>query len=208
MHSLDPQHIKNALEKRERKEHLIDELTAMYYEDTVNIKLDKIEDIFCSFDPAGAETRSLDSELEAYIIEQLEHFSTKTRVQVNIMVPTQGKYNEDTIRMGFFNHFKTRAEEQLIINRKENHRWSLNLIFGLLFLALCLIVAHICNQLTENIPFMRVLGESFGIIGWVALWEPATYFLYGNREGLNKLKNYMRLHRAKVNVIELDTIHI
>ncbi len=208
MQFTDAKNVITALERRERKEHLIDELTAMYYEDTVNIRLQNIEDIYCSFDPASPETRGLEPNIEAYILEQLNHFSKKSRVQVNIMLPKITKYSEETVKMGFFNHFKTRAEEQLIINRKENKRWILNLIFGLIFLAICLISAHFFNLLTEQIPFMHVLGESFGIIGWVALWEPATYFLYGNREGIHKLTAYMRLHRAKVNIIEVDEIEI
>lgn len=213
MNSLQSAQNGTSLEKRERKEHLIDELTVMYFEDTINIRLDDIADLYSKFDPAAPEKRSLNPEAESYIMEEIDHFRHGTRVQVNILVSkvstdTKNGFSEETIARSFENHFQARAEEQLILNTKASHRWLRNLLWGSLFLAVSLVSAHILNILSEQVRFLAVLGESLSIIGWVALWEPASYFLYGRQEGARTLRHYMRLHRAKINVIELDKIHV
>ena len=78
--------------------------------------------------------------------------------------------------------------------------WLVSLFLGLLFLSFCLAVAHILRQMTTRIPFFAILSEGFSIIGWVALWEPATYLLYGRRQDQYTLWNYMRLRRASIHV--------
>ena len=193
------------LEKRERKEHLIDEITELYFEDTINIRLKDISALYNQFDPAPLENRALNTEAENYIMEEIDHFRHGSRVQVNILVPKISKNNDfskEMIAHSFENHFQTRAQEQLILNTKATHRWLRNLLWGSLFLAASLISAHILNILSEQIRFLAVLSESLSIIGWVALWEPASYFLYGRQEGARTLRHYMRLHRAKINILE------
>jgi hypothetical protein len=52
----------------------------------------------------------------------------------------------------------------------------------------------------ESTPLINFLKESFGIIGWVAIWEPVTYFLYGWREGGARINYAIRLKNAKVSI--------
>ena len=54
----------------------------------------------------------------------------------------------------------------------------INMAIGLLFLFACLSAHQFLTPWTTN-GFAAVIRESFIIIGWVALWEPVQFFLYG-----------------------------
>lgn len=196
-----------ALEKRERKEHLLDELTALAERGVVHLRLQDEDSLFNPYDPAPAEERDLNPDAVDYLMEQLDKQPGKLRIEADISVPGAEKYGAHTLCEAFKNYFAKKAEEQILTNKRVFRKWTVNLICGLVFLAACLIMAHIFNMNSERHPFFSVLGESLSIIGWVAIWEPATYFLYGIRGDLKTLRAYMLLHRAEVNIVTAKDPH-
>ncbi|MBQ7157856.1 MAG: hypothetical protein IJS09_00315 [Treponema sp.] len=116
---------------------------------------------------------------------------------VVIAMPETGLFE---LPKAFANHFKIRAEEQIIKNRVALYDWLRKLFLGILVLGFFLLLARLFRVDAAVHPFLNILSEGFGIVGWVALWEPATYFLYGHNEGRELLLSYMKLHRATVTI--------
>ena len=139
-------------------------------------------------------------EIEAYILKELEYKSSKSRIAIEFIADDVSLYDIEIMRTAFKNHFKRRAEEQLIRNRKSLRRWLSFLFFGVALLSLFLFLAHFFRVHSDGKPIFSILSESFAIIGWVALWEPATYFLYGRSAERRLLYKFMRLHHATVTI--------
>lgn len=193
------------LEKRERRAHLMGELAELYHRDTIFIRLRDPDDFYNHLDPAPEHERALSDDVEAYLFNELAHIASQARIGVTFVVGGVSLYTAELMRKAFENHFKIRAEEQLIKNRKSRNHWLVTLIGSLLALAFFLFLAHVFRANAAGHPFFGILSEGFSIIGWVALWEPATYFLYGRSQEIRTLYDYMRLHRAAVTIQPDDT---
>ena len=190
----------SVLEKRERRARLEKKLTQLYLEETIPIRLRTSEDLYNHFDPAPEQNRELSADIDAYIFKELEYKSPKARIAVTFLADDLSLYDIEIMRAAFANHFRRRAEEQLLKNRKSLLRWFCKLFAGLGVLAVFLCAAHFFHLRAEGRPFFSVLSEGLGIVGWVALWEPATYFLYGHSEERRTLYNLLRLRHATVTI--------
>ncbi len=193
------------LEKHERRAHLMGELAELYHRNTIFIRLRDPDDFYNRLDPAPEHERALNDDVEAYLFNELAHISSQARIGVTFVVSGVSLYTAELMRKAFENHFKIRAEEQLIKNRKSRNHWLVTLIGSMMALALFLFLAHVFRTNAAGHPFFSILSEGFSIIGWVALWEPATYFLYGRNQEIKALYDYMRLHRATVTIQHDDT---
>lgn len=193
------------LEKKERKAHLLDDINSILPEDTINIHIDSQEDFFCHFDCSPLSERSLNQELENYLLEKLDSLNVASRLNIHLHVPESS--NPEALKQAFIHHFSTKARNTLYSNRKSARHWRINLILGLAFLAVCLLAAHILSLPSfEEYTSAQVFSECFGIIGWVAIWEPAEYFLFKWREDAADLQKLMRLHSAKIS-IDTESAH-
>lgn len=187
------------LEKKEKKAHLLDDINSILPEDIINLKLNSQDDFFCHFDCSPLEERSINQELEDYLIGKLDSLNITSRLNIQFSIPEAS--DVQAIKKAFSHHFSTKARNTLALNRKKARRWRINLILGLIFLAICLLAAHILSlPAFEEYTFAKVLSESLGIIGWVAIWEPAEYFLFAWREDASNLQKLMRLHSAKISI--------
>lgn len=190
------------LEQREKKEHLLYELQSVLGEEEISIRLQSLQSLFNPFDPSPIAANSLSSDVESFLLDAVELHSKPCCLKIKVFVPTQNVEEEELVKLCITNHFKKRAEETLFKNRRVFRKWWFSLLKGTIFLAICLITAHLLNSPRfGTYSFYHVLSESFGIIGWVAIWEPATFVLYGWKEGAELLKKFMKLHMAKVEVL-------
>lgn len=191
----------SALERRERRARISQKLSELYHEDTVAIRLHSGEDLYNHYDPAPEQQRELSPDVEAYILRELEYKSAKARIAVTFIADDVSLYDIELMRAAFANHFRRRAGEQLIRNRTSINRWLGKLAVAVLVLALLLAAAHFFSTRAAEHPVYSVLSEGVGIIGWVALWEPATYFLYGRGEERRRLFDFLRLRHATVTIV-------
>jgi len=189
------------LEKLEKKEHLFDELDSYRQESFINLKLKNTEELFNPLDPDPLEVRDLSQDVTDYLFDKSQKLPKNNKITINIEIESINDKETEIIKKSISNHFMEKAQEQLYLNRKEHTKWTHNTIKGLICLALCLGAAHIFGlPRFEDIAFCKVLSESIGILGWVAIWEPAEYYLYGRKSNNLELIKYMKLHRANINI--------
>ena len=186
--------------KNEQNIRIEKKLSQLFHEDTIQIRLHSGEDLYNHFDPAPEQERELSQEIESYILKELEYKSAKTRIAVTFITDDASLYDIEIMRRAFANHFTRRVDEQIIKNRKSIGLWIHKLFIGIFVLAAFLFLAHFFSIHTKTHPFYSILSEGFGIVGWVAIWEPATYFLYGRSEEKRELFNLIRLMHATVTI--------
>ena len=72
-----------------------------------------------------------------------------------------------------------------------------NLIRGLAFLIVCVALSVILTNFVDN-ALVYAFGQSLTVIGWVALWNPAEFYLYNHREEKDEINIMKRLAGASV----------
>ena len=165
------------------------------------LKVNNTEDLFSSFDPSPLEKCTVKKEIEDYCLEKLEDIPFQSQVSVVIETEIKDEETRRKIAEGLKNHFKNMAKKQIRANRREERKWFLNFVAGLFFLGFCLVTAHILSlPHFDRYRLAKVIAESLGIIGWVAIWEPADYFLFDWKDDAVKLKNILRLHLADIKI--------
>lgn len=192
-----------SLEKHERRAHVSDGTNQSLFEETIQLALPSVEALYNPYDPAPLAERSLHPEVESYLCSRLEAGARYAHVHIAMHLPAVActANTQAVLQQSVNSHFKNAAVNQLLQNSRTTRIWLFRVLFAVVFLGLCLVLAHVCRQRSETTPFFGVLGEGFGIIGWVAIWEPALFFLYGWQQNMRTLRSYMRLHHATVSVV-------
>lgn len=161
------------------------------------VVLNTQEDFYDSYD----SKKALASALDEYIWQKLQTVSGPCILQLNFKVPKNFQLSDEEIKTSVSDFYKEKAIIQLEKNEKEKKKWIRNGISGMIFLAACLVGAHVLNQsYFDDHSFAKVMSESLGIIGWVAIWEPAEYFLFKRKENNEFLIKNLLLHLADVTV--------
>lgn len=194
---------KTKIHQLEKKHSLIDEIKDKLPEENISIHIDSPSDFFNDFDCSEIEHRELSQDLEDYLVgkvDKIDHL-VNLKITVNIENSDQIISNEN-LKKAIENHFEFKTIEQFKENHKLHKKWLRNFIVGLFFLGFCLLLSQIFHMpYFEDKPVFAVLRESLSIIGWVAIWEPTGYFLFGKKENNRILRNYMILHKADYRIL-------
>jgi len=188
----------NLKERIERRRQKLSQLAKKGQPLSLYIKLKDEEDFFNGFDTTHLEKRSLSPELESYLLDCLEERHEKGQVTINFSLAKSFPYSEEQVKQALIHHFTRTAEKHLHAHSKEKTKWSIDLTGGFLFLIICLLCSHFFHINSHVHPFMKVLSQSTGIIGWLVIWEPSSYFLYRRREDFKEAFAHVRLAAANI----------
>ena len=185
------------IEKREQKILNALEKTGESYD--IPVILAGLDELVYKHDPHSREESRLNLVIEDYLFEEVEAAPLNAHLNIKIHFDNRKDGDLEAAQKIIKNNFRRILKHELILKKRENRKWRLNLIVGSIFLAICLVINHLLGM-KESTPLINFLKESFGIIGWVAIWEPATYFLYGWREGGARFNYAIRLKNANVSI--------
>lgn len=149
-------------------------------EETIELRVDDIVQLFHTLDPFPFRERDLDKEAEEYIVGWAREFPTRQPIRILVHHPdteAQAKAALE-LREAFHRYFSERATA---IQRDINELFRVgrrSLAIGLTILVLSLLLAHFAVGVLFENPWRRLLEESLLILGWVANWRPLEIFLY------------------------------
>ena len=146
--------------------------------------------------------KSLTTDAEDYIVDTVQDFPTKTKFMIHLYLPPPLVASDEAKKIipAIHNHFRYRM---LVTERKYRLKvrfgWF-SLLVGLSFLAIALIASQLVAAMNMYI-IAQLLSYSLLIIGWVAMWQPITVFLY-------QLWPIIRLKRIyeKIRTIEIEVL--
>ncbi len=170
-------------------------------EGVIELRVDDIGQLFHTLDPFPFRERDLDKEAEEYIVGWARELPADQPIRIIVHFRDTEAQTRVAGELGeaFGRYFAYRADvtqrdlnELLRIGRR-------SLGIGVPVLVVCLVIAHLAGGYFTEVPFKRLVEESFLILGWVANWRPLEIFLYDWWPLVRRRDLYRRLSKATVN---------
>ena len=157
----------------------------------IEVKVNEIHQLFNSMDPSPFHERDLDHDAE-----QLHH-REPLKLVIHLARRPEGIADPQSLVTESLHHyFSYRAEMTLRELKQLMREGRTSLLIGLLFLAVCNILARLLAAGHE--PWQGVLREGLTIGGWVAMWKPLDIYLYRWWPLLNLKRLHEKLGRTVV----------
>ena len=146
----------------------------------IELSLNKIGQIYNSFDPSPFHEKELDADADAYIFSAVREIGADKPIKLVIDLPPEELKAPGAadIERAIRNHFAYRLQTARRDLRHELQRGRTSVFIGLAFLAACMIGREVALSFVPS-AIQRILSEGLLIIGWVAMWGPLEVFLYG-----------------------------
>lgn len=167
----------------------------------IDIFLTSILQLFDRRDPSPFKEKDLDEDFSRYLILAMSELREVPQVKLVIKMQEhhpsflKAKDVEEAIYTYYsFEHENSKNDLDVLFRQGRR-----TLLMGLGFLATCY-AGYFFTKDSTNL-FLGLLGESFHVLGWVAMWKPINIFLYDwwpIRDRINLMK---RLLKLKVEVI-------
>ncbi len=171
----------------------------------IEIKLNQVQQLFDSHDPAPFRERDLDKKAEDYIVESFKALKTTAPIQLIIHLPENQilPHTELELIQAIRHHFTLQANftRRKITDLLTQGQWFF--LTGIVFLAVCTYFAYYLLHFTDAI-LKHTLGEGLNIIGWVAMWKPIEIFLYDWRPLRVLYKCYRSLSEIEIHLISVN----
>jgi hypothetical protein len=168
---------------------------------TVMLRLREISQLFNSMDPSPFIERDLDADAEEFIMSWARELpaSRDLELVIHLAQPsTPGRLEgvEGAVRR----YFATRAEIKRLEFSQLMRRGRLNLVVGLVFLAICLLLGGLVPDPAANAA-LGIAKEGLTICGWVAMWRPLEIYLYDWWPLFEEGRRLDRLARMRVRIV-------
>ncbi len=145
----------------------------------IELRLSSIHQFFDSFDPAPFPERSLDNEVEDYIVSSARDIAIHEPLKLMVYLPPEQLSLSETTGLGdaIHNYFEYRlamAQRQLRLQRRDGR---ITLAIGLAFLFAFISLRQLVFTFDRG-TLAQIISEGLLISGWVAMWRPINLFLY------------------------------
>jgi hypothetical protein len=170
----------------------------------IELRLNRLAQLFNTFDPAPFHERDLDDDAESYIVACVREIPRRHPYKLVIQLPPEEAGREDArqVQAAIRHYFLYRAQAQRREMRQVFREGRWGLLAGLVCLFSCLglraLLALIHSQRAAFAT--EIVSEGLLIIGWVAMWRPLDTFLYNWHPILQMLKIYRGLSRVPIEV--------
>lgn len=164
----------------------------------IKVIVNDTKDIFEKLGYRSLDDRVLNEGFETYIMNSIKNYPLKSKVSLIISFMKEDDYIDITsIKKAIHTHFKYKAEEKNLSLKEQFRQWMTNMTIGLLFLILCIILVEVLGRFSDT-NLVKIIKESLLIIGWVALWEPITFILFGWRNEKRSIYYYEKLSQIDI----------
>jgi hypothetical protein len=171
----------------------------------IALRLQGVDRLFHTLDPAPFREGDLAAEAEDYIIAWAGDLPADRPLTILVRLPAAelDKPLARAVPEAVPGHFARRALAETRAIRDLFHSGRIALAIGLAILAACLLLVWQTEKVLPESTAMHVVREGLTIVGWVALWRPAEIFLYDWLPLARRRRLYRRLAAARV-VLEAD----
>lgn len=163
----------------------------------IEIRVQRIEQLFDSLDPSPFREKSLDIDFETYLRDCAGEHSPGTRLRLHIHAPVELRARGADIESAIHAHFRFLLQQAERRHRASQRRYRSVVVAGFAVLAVTLVLRRLIES--WHSAASEVLIEGLLVLGWVALWRPIEVLLFERHEA--------RQHRqvlAALAAIEID----
>ena len=167
---------------------------------TIELRADRIANLFDPFDPFPIPSRDLSPAAESFIVDWARELprTAPLKIVVHLADKEECVRGAPLVSQAMKRHFEQRANRM----RGDLHELfrvgRLSLAIGLVALGVCLFVGQIVQEMLGDRPLAYFFVEGLIIIGWVANWRPLEIFLYDWWPVAQKRRLYLRLAAAPI----------
>lgn len=162
----------------------------------IELRIQTLDQLFDSLDPAPFHAKALDRNAEAYLLESAAEHSARQPLSIEIHAPPQLAMHFDDIVTAIHEHFALAHQQAERRYRYRRRIGRIALSAGLATLSIALLL----RRLVESIggPFGDVLAEGLLILAWVALWRPIETIGFDSWESREQRRLLATLSRVLV----------
>ncbi len=177
-------------------------MTSDNREGRIEVRVDRIAQLFHTLDPFPFREKDLDQDVENYIVSWARELTGNEPIRIVIYL-SDSEFKTRTLQdisEAFNRYFDSRA---VVLQRELNELFRIgrrSLGIGIAILMVCLGSAHFADGLLAGAPLKNLVRESFLILGWVANWRPMEIFLYDWWPIARRRDLYRRLAVAPVDL--------
>ncbi|MDQ0504639.1 hypothetical protein [Xanthobacter agilis] len=171
--------------------------------DSIEIRLERISQLFNMLDPFPFRERDLDADAEEFIVGWARELPSRQPISIVIHLPADEAAQPEARGVGdaIHNFFRDRAEA---VSRELRELFRIGrhmLVIGGAVLAACLFLARMASDALGGGTFRSFVVESLVILGWVANSRPLEIFLYDWWPLVRRRDLLRRLGEAQVTII-------
>lgn len=163
---------------------------------TVPLYLNSAEDLISTNNFSASEPYSLNENVKEYLNKAAEEITIKNTIKIEIHFRNKKETQIDCENI-IHNYYNNELNKLIADYKKNSKHWRFRLLFGVIFLAACHGLSLLFSSLKDS-SLTNLLQDSFEIMGWVAIWEPSTYFLFSRRTEGYTISDCFQLKNAKI----------
>jgi len=169
---------------------------------TIEIRIERISQLFNTFDPLPFRERDLDKDAEDFIVGWARELPNLRHICIIVHLPATeaAAANVRDLDAALNRYFAYRAEVTQRDLRELFRVGRRSLMIGLVVLATCLVIGGALDGLIQN-ELGKFLREGLIILGWVANWRPIEIFLFDWWAVAQRRTLMKRLAEAKVEIV-------
>ncbi len=174
----------------------------------IEVRIQKVAQLFNSLDPSPFHERDLDQDAEDYIVGWARELPSDVPLKIVIHLPEEARREaeEHDVSSALANYFTERA---LFQQRELNELFRIGrryLLIGSTALVVCLLGSRAARTMLGGGPIAAILAESLVFLGWVANWKPIEIFLYDWWPLTRRRDLFRRLAKATVQLVPIRPV--
>ena len=162
----------------------------------IELRIQKLEQLFDTLDPAPFHDKALDRNVDAYLIESAAEYSVGTPLKVVIYAPAELAVQISDIERAIHAHFALATQQAERRHRRRRGVGRLALFAGLAILVLALSLRSWLKSVSN--PFAEAFSEGLMILAWVALWRPIETIGFDSWEAMQQRRLLAKLAQVPV----------
>jgi hypothetical protein len=167
---------------------------------TIDVFIKTLDDLYNDSNYNTLRDNTLNSKLDKYLLNCARNYKLNKRITIVIHIPTNLMSNDiSNIKKIFIYHFSLKIKETELQLKQKFRQWKINLFIGATFLCLCFILLEWFSN-ESNMKIIKMFRESLLIVGWVALWEPISFILFGWHPIVKKKLYYKKLMNSPISI--------
>lgn len=157
----------------------------------IDIRIQRLDQLFDSLDPSPFREKALDREFEAYLRDCAGEHGSTAPLALHIHAPVELRAHAADIEEAIHGQFRFMLEQADRRARGRRRRYRGVVIAGFVVLAASLLLRQAVGQWQGSLG--DILTEGLLVLGWVALWRPIEALLFDRHEAREERAMLQRL---------------
>ena len=168
----------------------------------IELRIQRLEQLFDSLDPAPFHAKALDRDADAYLRESAGEHASLHALSITIHGPAALQDCLGDIASGIHKHYEMASQQAERRHRRRRRVGRVALIVGTIILVIALFLRTWVQTIKGS--FGEVLAEGLLILAWVALWRPIETIGFESWESREERKMLKALSIVPVRFVAAD----